>query len=84
MINGFVMSKIDWMSKFEEFLIENNCYSEFVVRLLERSNRTLSEHIDITYYKELLIDCAFLWDELYWSDLSIKWTERVENILKNE
>lgn len=83
MINGLSMSKIDWVSKFEEFLIENDCYSEFVIRLLEHSNKSLSEYINDSIYKQDLVIRAFSWGKPFWSDIHFKWSDRFNEILKD-
>ena len=83
MLNGINMSKVDWISKFEEFLIENNCYSEFVVRLLEERKKSLSEYIDDSFYKGHLVICAFLFNSFFWQSLHFKWTDRFHEILRD-
>ena len=47
---------------FEKFLIDNNCYSQFVINLLESSNRTLDEYLDnhVSTHSYFLIDIAFM------------------------
>lgn len=74
------MHKIDWASKFEEFLIENNCYSEFVINLLEYQNMTLSEYVKSEESPYRLIFSAFIWDKSIWAKLNSKWREYVNSI----
>lgn len=49
---------------FEKFLLENNCYSQFVTNLLEQKHLTIEEHISKTkthYDTRFLVFDAFNW-----------------------
>lgn len=44
---------------FEQFLINNNCYSEFITNLLEKKQLTLNEYFSQNNSPSLLVLNAF-------------------------
>ena len=75
--------------QFEEFLIKNNCYSEFITNLLEQNNETFNECLDrilkYTYYlrERELVNYAFTWNHTeqkfwFWNNLDEKWRKLLE------
>lgn len=77
------MSKVDWVSKFEEFLIENNCYSQFVTKLFEWHKKSLSEYINDSIYKQELVLRAFPFNSVFWQNLHFIWTETFTKVLRD-
>lgn len=62
---------INWLDEFEEFLLDNDCYSQFISRLLE-DGRTLSEYVenrlknvDKGWFIQNFILGAFIWDNSF-------------------
>lgn len=89
------MLAIDWTSKIEDFLLDNNCYAEFIDRLLDYMRMSLPEYINFLierfagiendfepmYY---LVGHAFIWDDFsYWADIHRKWNLYVSNLIKH-
>lgn len=63
---------------FEQFLIDNNVYSQFVTKLMERSNVTLKELVFNLQDFPILLICAHNFHAIY-PNIYEKW----RNILKN-
>lgn len=83
------ISKQDILDLFEQFLIDNNCYSEFITNLLEQNNETFNEHVDRilkdTYYliERELVNYAFTWNLTeqkfwFWNKLDEQWRRLLE------
>lgn len=65
---------------FIEFLLENDCYSQFVTNLLELRNVSLEEYLNWNYYSGELMNWAFTWSRTkekhqFWMNLNYKWKE---------
>lgn len=70
---------------FEQFLIDNNCYSQFITNLLEQKNKSFEEFINKTLSidaniepEEELVNWAFGWTRTeqgyhFWSLLDARW-----------
>ena len=52
----------------EEFLIENNCFSQFCINLLEQAHRTFEEHV--SYYNEFFDNTDWLTDKIFYWNIS--------------
>lgn len=64
--------------RFEKFLLENNCYSQFVTNLLEQKNLTIPEFIESEPDPRLLVMHAFVWNRTpegadFWLEIFHKW-----------
>lgn len=87
------------LKEFEEFLIEENAFSQFCINLLEQRRITFGEYndyidkqIDIfdpdKYLKDLLVSIGFQWilsneGYDYWAELSKKWARKFKNSSSN-
>lgn len=80
---------------FEQFLINEDCYSQFLNNLLEQYKCSLEEYFkygpiiptDCAFPKNL-IDGAFWWGDTteglwYWDEISLKWKEILKSYLNN-
>ena len=69
---------------FIEFLLDNNCYSQFVTNLLELRNISLEEYLNWNYCSGELINWAFTWNRTkekhqFWMNLNYKWRKLLKN-----
>lgn len=64
--------------RFEQFLIDENCFSQFCNNLIELSQDSFNEFVE-RYKPENYIMLAFVWDRdkygIVWSNLHIKWND---------
>lgn len=77
-----------WITKFEAFLKENNCYEEFEINTKKYyTDISFKDVIKNTFYTERIYDfvaCAFCWDNErfdFWDKLDDKWRAICENDL---
>lgn len=73
----------DFKELFINFLLENNCYSQFVTNLLEQKHLTIEEYVALNekYHNIInLIFSAFNWSitpekSTFWLIISSRWKE---------
>lgn len=75
------MGNIDIEERFVDFLLENNCYSQFVTNLLEQKRLTIEEYIAKSsshYDIYFLVSDAFNWSITsekgeFWALMNNRW-----------
>lgn len=67
---------------FINFLLENDCFSQFCINLLEFRNISLEEYLNWNYCEKELIRWAFDWKRtsegrIFWYKLNSKWQNKL-------
>lgn len=68
--------------KFEQFLMDENCFSQFCSNLVEYSHMSFNDFINGQKPEDYIIH-AFAWNlckfQIIWFDIHMKWTNLLEN-----
>lgn len=69
---------INWSREFEEFLIQNDIFSQFISNMMNSWNMTFDEYIDLISPVNYIY-CAFARsdDKINWVDYHKKWKTKV-------
>lgn len=86
------------LEEFEKFLVEEDCFSQFITNLQEQTHISFNEYPNYierifstaksVYLVLGLVALAFYWsrtkeDYAYWRNIDTKWRKKSENFLNN-